>query len=86
MLWVTVPPVCTGGEIWLPFGGRAHLRGAVEVLFEAQLKGLAHGADHALGKALTAFKDVAGWEGGARQDTVAAAPHTPRPPRPHLAD
>jgi len=32
----------------------------VQVLFEAQLEGLAHGADDALGEALTALQDVAG--------------------------
>jgi hypothetical protein len=49
----------------LPFRGHNSLGGAVQVLLEAQLKGLAHGADDALGKALTALKDMAGWgEGG----------------------
>jgi hypothetical protein len=32
----------------------------VQVLLEAQLKGLPYGADDALGKTFTAFQDVAG--------------------------
>lgn len=45
----------------VPFWGDNHLGGAVQILFEAQLKGLAHGADDALGEALAALQDVAGW-------------------------
>jgi len=44
----------------VPFWGHDHPGGAVQVLFEAQLEGLAHGADDALGEALTALQDVAG--------------------------
>lgn len=44
----------------VPFRGDDHLGGAVQVLFEAQLEGLAHGADDALGEALAALQNVAG--------------------------
>lgn len=47
----------------VPFRGDDHLGGAVQVLFEAQLEGLAHSADDALGEALAALQDVAGWGG-----------------------
>lgn len=47
----------------VPFWGHDHPGGAVQVLFEAQLEGLAHGADDALGEALTALQDVAGCRG-----------------------
>lgn len=44
----------------------------MQVLFEAQLKGLAHSADDALGEALAALQDVAGW--GSFGDTASVAP------------
>lgn len=45
----------------VPSRGDDNPGGAVQVLFEAQLEGLAHGADDALGEALAALQDVAGW-------------------------
>lgn len=36
-------------ELFLPFGGHYGLEGTVQVLLEAQLKGLAYSADDALG-------------------------------------
>lgn len=61
--------------------------GAVQVLFEAQLEGLAHGADDPLGEALTALQDVAGWGGFSLRGIRAASAgwHSgagPRPPHP----
>lgn len=57
----------------------------MQVLFEAQLKGLAHSADDALGEALAALQDVAGW--GSFGDTASVWPgswHTlHRAPLPH---
>lgn len=61
----------------------------MQVLLEAQLEGLAHGADDALGEALTALQDVAGCGGiSVRGVRVASAGwHSsagPRPPPPDL--
>lgn len=47
----------------LPFRGHDSLGRTVQVLLEAQLEGLPHGADDTLGETLTAFQDVAGWGG-----------------------
>lgn len=55
-----------GGQQGVPVWGRHHLGGAVRVLLEAQLEGLAHSADDAPGKAPAALQDVAGWGGWAR--------------------
>lgn len=82
-----------GGRGLVPFRGQDHPGGAVQVLFEAQLEGLAHGADDALGEALTALQDVAGCRGSwSRSISIASAhwhrgPQGPRPPPlgPHLS-
>lgn len=71
------------GEVGLlPFWGQCHLGWAVQVLLEAQLEGLADGADDALGQALTALQDVAGCGdvGHAASKPHGRAPATGPPP------
>lgn len=58
----------------------------MQVLFEAQLKGLAHGADDALGKALAALQDVTGWgSSGSISGVSTGCGSSPRPHPPPLA-